>query len=344
MDKVFISYRREDSEGFARSLFQSLVGRFGKDHVFMDVEAIGLGMDFVDAIDSSLADCGALLVLIGKDWVDCTDGQGRRRLEKEDDFVRTELAKAIERNVRVIPILVKGARMPKADELPEELRSLTRRQALELRHERWDHDVDHLATALEQALGLQRIDTPKPAPPPTSEAPSPSAKPKRSKAMRYALIVIAGLAVLGVIIYNSVMNSLDEFVDSTLNVTPTPLPTPSAGPTPAPSTAPAAKPSTKPTRATSITGYWFDVDGARVEIVQTGTTAVSQAVDPATGILIQANWRLNGRNVEFNWFAVSGNRGYGRGVISSDYNSIQYEAVDYVTGMQDTGRLTRAAR
>jgi hypothetical protein len=340
MDIVFISYRREDSEGFACSLFQSLVGRFGKDHVFMDVEAIGLGMDFVDPIDSSLADCGALLVLIGKEWVGCTDEQGRRRLEKEDDLVRTELAKAIERNVRVIPILVKGAQMPKADELPEELRSLTRRQALELRHERWDHDVDHLATALEQALGLQRIDTPKPAPPPISEPPPPSAKPKRSRAMRYVLIMIAGLAVLGVIIYNSVMNSLDEYVESNLSVTPTP----SASPTPAPTPAPTAKPSAKPTRTTSITGYWIDVDGAQVEIVQTSTTAVSQAIDPATGILIQANWGLNGRNFEFNWFAASGNRGYGRGGISSDYNSIQYEAVDYVTGIQDTGQLTRAAR
>lgn len=344
MDKVFISYRREDSEGFARSLFQSLVGRFGKEYVFMDVEAIGLGMDFVDAIDSSLADCGALLVLIGKDWVGCTDAQGRRRLEKEDDFVRTELAKAIERNVRVIPILVKGARMPKADELPEELRSLTRRQALELRHERWDHDVDHLATALEQALGLQRIDTPKPAPPPISEPSPPSAKPKRSKAMRYVLIMIAGLVVLGVIIYNSVMDSLDEYVDSTLNVTSMPLPTPSSNPTPVPTPPPTARPSPRPARTASITGYWIEASGARVEIVQTGTTAVSQAIDPATGVLIQANWRLNGRNFEFNWFAASGNRGYGKGVISPDYNSIQYEAVDYMTGIQDAGHLTRTAR
>jgi hypothetical protein len=332
MDKVFISYRREDSEGFARSLFQSLVGHFGKDYVFMDVEAIGLGMDFMDAIDQSLADCGALLVLIGKDWVTCTDGQGRRRLEKEDDFVRTELAKAIERNVRIIPILVKGAPMPKADQLPEELRSLTRRQALELRHERWDHDVDHLASALEQALGLKRIDKSKPASPPISEPP-PTTKPKRSKARRYALLTIAGLALLGAIA-SSMMTSLDESGEGNSNLTPAPLANP----------VPTVDPSSRPARATTITGYWIDVDGSQVEIVQTGATAVSQAIDPATGILFQANWRLNGRNFDFNWVASSGNRGYGSGVISPDFSSIQYEAVDSTTGMQDTGRLTRAAR
>jgi hypothetical protein len=335
MDKVFISYRREDSEGFARSLFQSLVGRFGKDHVFMDVEAIGLGMDFVDAIDKSLADCGALLVLIGKDWIACTDRQGRRRLDIEDDFVRTELAKAIERNVRIIPILVKGAPMPKADELPEQLRPLTRRQALELRHERWDHDVDHLAAALEQALGLQRIDTPKSATPSISEPPPAEAKPKRSKVMRNVFIVIAGLAVLG-IISNIVMNFPDENVESNLSVTPAPMPTP------APTPEPTIDPSQRPTGSATISGNWIDVDGSRVEIVQTGATAVSQAIDPATGILFQANWHLNGRNFKFNWVASTGNYGYGRGVISPDYSSIQYQAVDSTTGMQDTGRLTRA--
>ena len=158
MDKIFISYRREDSEGFARSLFQSLVAHFGKDHVFMDVEAIGLGMDFVEAIDKSLADCGVLLVLMGKDWAHCSDSDGTRRLEKPDDFVRIEVAKAIKRKVPVIPVLVKGAPMPKPEELPEELRTLTRRQALELRHERWDSDVDHLSLSLEKLLGLKRMD------------------------------------------------------------------------------------------------------------------------------------------------------------------------------------------
>jgi hypothetical protein len=229
--------------------------------------------------------------------------------------------------------------MPKADELPEELRSLARRQALELRHERWDHDVDHLANALEKALGLQRIDTAPPLSPPISEPPSSPVKPKRSKAMRYVLGTLAGLAVLGAII-NSLENSLDESDQANPSIVTAPLHTPTVNPTPAPTVIP----SPSPTGAPTISGYWNDVDGSRVEIVQTGATAVSQAIDPATGILFEANWRLNGRNVEFNWVASSGNYGYGSGVISPDYSSIQYQAVDAMTGMQDTGRLTRAAR
>ena len=175
MKNIFISYRREDTEGFARGLFQSLEGAFGSDHVFMDVEAIGLGVDFVEAIDKSLASCGALLVLIGKDWVNCTDSAGRRRLDDPRDFVRMEVAKALEQDVRVIPVLVKGARMPAPEDLPESLRSVTRRQALELRHERWSQDVAHLASALEQMLGLTRLDRPAPSPP----MPPPSASAQK---------------------------------------------------------------------------------------------------------------------------------------------------------------------
>ena len=97
MNNIFISYRREDSEGFARGLFQSLVGAFGTDHVFMDVEDISLGSDFVKAIDKSLESCGALLVLIGPEWVSCTDSDGRPRLDNAQDFVRMEVAKALEK-------------------------------------------------------------------------------------------------------------------------------------------------------------------------------------------------------------------------------------------------------
>lgn len=345
MDKIFISYRREDSEGFARSLFQSLVKRFGEDHIFMDVEDIALGMDFVEAIDSSLADCGAMLVLIGRDWLNCTDEQGLRRLEKDDDFVRTELARAIERKVRVIPILLKGAQMPKADELPEELRSLARRQAIELRHEGWDHDVDHLSSSLEKAIGLERTDIPKPAPAPpaSSTHPPPSAKPRWSKTFRYIGIMTAIIILLGIFINN--MDKQEEgHIPDTLPATE-PVSTLPPEPTRKPErVVPPPAPTRKPPRVISITGLWFEQDGARVEIVQTGATAVSKAIDPATGILISASWRLNGRNFEFEWIAASGNQGYGWGVISQDYNSIQYEAIDYVSGIKDSGRLVRSSR
>lgn len=158
MDRIFISYRREDSEGFARSLFQSLSEEFGSDTVFMDVEAIELGVDFIDVIDKTLETCGAFLVLIGKEWASCTDASGKKRIENPDDFVRLEVATALKRNVRVIPILVKGAKMPKTEDLPEDLQPITRRQALELRHDQWKYDVEHLINALEKCLDLHHIE------------------------------------------------------------------------------------------------------------------------------------------------------------------------------------------
>ena len=149
---VFISYRREDADGFARSLFQSLTAHFGPDQVFMDVEDIELGLDFVDAIDKSLSACGVLLVLIGRDWLSCVDSRGQRRLDSPDDFVRMEVATALRsKDVRVIPVRVRGAEMPAFEDLPEELRSLTRRNALQLNHDRWNADIDKLLRALERA-------------------------------------------------------------------------------------------------------------------------------------------------------------------------------------------------
>ncbi len=343
MDKIFISYRREDTEGFARSLFQSLVRRFGKDKVFMDVEAIGLGMDFVEAIDQSLADCGALLVLIGKDWVDCKDAAGIRRLEKDDDFVRTEVAKAIERNVRVIPVLVRGAPMPDAGTLPHELRSLTRRQALELRHERWDPDVEQLSSSLETALGLKRLDQGGATPSPDPVPPEPR---KRSKMPMVMMAMAVVILILGTVVYNQFIDNDVVVVAPPMepNTTSEPSPTLPAAvkPVPAPPATPAPAP--KPARVTHITGVWIDDDGARVEIVQTGATAFSQGIDPASGVLIQANWRLSGRQCEFTWSAASGNQGYGKGIISADYKVINYEFIDYTTGIQDTGRLVRTAQ
>ncbi len=345
MDQIFISYRREDSEGFARSLFQSLVHRFGKDKVFMDVEAISLGMDFVEAIDKSLADCGALLVLIGKDWVDCKDTAGVRRLEKDDDFVRTEVARAIERKIRVIPVLVKGAPMPKVEDLPKELQSLTRRQASELRHERWDPDVEHLASNLQMILNLKRLDKDA-----SLLEPAPQDKKKRSKTPVVVGAMLAVIFILGILVYNQFDIQKPVYTTPEKSVTmPEPEKIKPEATKPAPVKSSPVKPAAvtpapKPARVTHISGVWIDDDGSRVEILQTGTTAFSQAIDPSSGVLIQASWVLNGRQCEFTWRAASGNQGYGQGLISTDYKTINYEFVDYTTGIQNTGRLVRAGQ
>jgi hypothetical protein len=150
---VFISYRREDCPGHAGRLFDHLRTRFGGASVFMDVTDIEAGVDFVDVLQRAVGSCDVLLAVIGREWLTCTDRNGRRRLDDPHDFIRLEVGIALTRNVRVIPVLVEGAVVPTASELPSDLEGLTRRQAVELRDARWNADVESLAGVLDRVLG-----------------------------------------------------------------------------------------------------------------------------------------------------------------------------------------------
>lgn len=154
-DRIFISYRREDSSGYAGRLFDRLKATFGRERVFMDIEAIEPGSDFVESIDHEVGSCGLLIAVIGKQWLEASDEQGNRRLDNPNDFMRLEIASGLKRNVRVLPVLVRGAAMPQADDLPEDLAALSRRQALELSDSRWDYDVGRLVDFLEGHLGYR---------------------------------------------------------------------------------------------------------------------------------------------------------------------------------------------
>jgi hypothetical protein len=145
---IFVNYRRNDSEGESGRLFDDLEKNFGTNSVFMDVSGIEPGKDFRKAIDQSVASCTALLAVIGPQWLDVRDDAGHRRLDDANDFVRIELAAALQRQVRVVPVLVRSAKMPRAEELPDDLKELAYRNAVELTHARWKSDVDVLVRAL----------------------------------------------------------------------------------------------------------------------------------------------------------------------------------------------------
>jgi hypothetical protein len=157
MSQIFISYRREDSAGYAGRLRESLERRMGKGAVFRDVDALEPGQDFVETIAIRLRDASACLVLIGREWLDAEDASGRRRLAQQNDYVRLEISTALEQpNMRVIPVLVEGTRMPATEELPETIQGLARRQAVSLRDESWDEDVKRFVTALDRRSWVQR--------------------------------------------------------------------------------------------------------------------------------------------------------------------------------------------
>jgi peptidoglycan hydrolase-like protein with peptidoglycan-binding domain len=157
MPGIFINYRRDDAAGFARSLYEHLDQEFKQGQVFMDVEALREpGMDFAKEIDRSLARCAVMLVLIGKSWLSSKDEAGGRRIDEAEDFVRLEIATALKREVRVIPVLLGGATMPRTDELPEDLQAIGRRQAIAITHDDWAHDVSRLVDALTKIPGIRK--------------------------------------------------------------------------------------------------------------------------------------------------------------------------------------------
>jgi molecular chaperone DnaK (HSP70) len=149
---IFISYRRSDEPGFAGRLYDRLAGRFGVDQIFMDVDSIELGLDFGDELERSLNSCRVLVAVIGRGWLDAKDDDDVRRLDNPADWVRMEIASALGRGIRVIPILVDGARMPRATELPAELAPLARRNAHSMSHSRFGADTLELISTIEQVL------------------------------------------------------------------------------------------------------------------------------------------------------------------------------------------------
>ena len=153
MSKIFINYRRDDTSGYAGRMYDRLAKHFGEDQIFMDIEHIDPGADFVEVINEKIAACRALIVLIGPQWLTISDETGARRLDDPKDFVRLEVATALKRNARVIPVLLKGAAMPRAQELPEPLALLSRRQAIAITDTRFHQDVDGLIDCIEKTVG-----------------------------------------------------------------------------------------------------------------------------------------------------------------------------------------------
>lgn len=261
MQGIFVSYRRQDSQSAAGRLSDHLRDHLTGVPIFRDVETIEPGVDFVEAIERALNNCGVLVAVIGPRWLAATDADGRRRLEHPDDYTRIEIATALKRDgVRVIPVLVEGAQMPASDALPEDLAALARRNAIELTDRRWEFDVSQLVDTLRKVLDLA---PPEPEPVPT---PTPAPVPKGGW-VKWAVIGVLGLGVIGWL--------ADEPV---VDAPPTAFaPTPAEPPLPAALPAPGAAGSAVPV---DLSGVWRDEDGGQFELVQNGTTFVLRGRSP----------------------------------------------------------------
>jgi hypothetical protein len=152
--RIFISYRRSDTAGYAGRLYDTLKNYFGEDRLFFDVDTIKPGVDFEQKIKSELDRSAVVLVLIGEHWLGARDMSGARRLDNPHDYVRLEVGTALSKNMAVIPVLLQGAPVPSGNELPEPLSELSRRNAVRLSDENWSSDLSLLASVLKNTLGV----------------------------------------------------------------------------------------------------------------------------------------------------------------------------------------------
>lgn len=188
---IFISYRRDESRHAAGRLADDLSQAFGAGRIFRDIEGIELGVEFAKALEKALASCSVMLVLIGPQWLNMQHAKrGGRRLDQPDDWIRQEIATALKRDVRVVPVLLEGAALPDAAELPEDLRPLAGRQAMELSDVRWRGDLQRLVEALGKLPGFERN---KSTEPDNKEPPAPASRKKLWWSVGAAVLLVGGL-------------------------------------------------------------------------------------------------------------------------------------------------------
>jgi hypothetical protein len=275
---IFISYRRDDSEGEAGRLYDDLVRAYGDDSVFMDVAGIQPGVDFRKAIDTNVGSCGVLLAIIGPTWATIADSAGNRRLENPDDYVRLEIASALKRNIPVIPVLVHDAHMPALEMLPDDLKDLRYRNSVELTHARWNSDVTLLIGALKSYVTVDtkhqtepvhaNVPVQLPAPNGSEIAPAPKAKSLVPLGIAGAVLVAAIVGVFAFLHFHDASAPSPQAATAPVQApvstpaasTPAPASTPVSTPAPAPASTPAsgpANPQTSPGGAAAMLGKWI---------------------------------------------------------------------------------------
>lgn len=222
---IFVSYRRDDSAGHAGRLSDKLSDHFGKEQIFMDIDNIQPGEDFVQVIENAVGSCEILIAVIGRNWLTGT-GRTTGPLSNPNDFVRLEIATALKRDIRVIPVLVQRATMPNPKDLPDDLAKLSRRNALELTDTGWQRDVDQLINAIEATRDEHAVRRPTPLAAREFEpVPRPLPGNRRLLIVAAALMVVA---VIAVVLFKMRSASRESPAAATAKTTPPPITT-SAG-------------------------------------------------------------------------------------------------------------------
>lgn len=284
---IFVSYRRDDSSGHAGRLADRLVEHFGRNRIFMDIDTIEPGEDFVTVIENAVSSCDILIAVMGQKWL---SAGGTGRFDNPNDFVRLEIATALRRDIRVIPVLVQRASMPKPQDLPEDLGKLTRRNAIELTDSRWQTDVDQLINVMEKVLakrdGTNHSDQDEPVDRESTFSPRKhglgttativTAEAESHAHKRKRLLLIAGASLIVLLAATILIWRLQKVPNSSVTqaapapspVVTKPTPTPELKPSPTPEADTFAEP----------TLWKRDDSGTIVQIVRSGNTLKARVV------------------------------------------------------------------
>lgn len=278
MADIFVSYRRGDSAGHTGRLVDHLERHFGRSAVFQDVQSIEAGRRWDQVISEGVGRCRVLVAVIGREWL-AAGGDGQRRIDHPQDYLRQEIASALERGVPVVPVLVEGASMPGADQLPDDLKPLVQWQAHEMSDSRWEYDAGRLMSMLERATGMG----PKPAP--DVPAPAPAGEGGRGRLAAAAAVVVALVA------------GGAWFLRPGASPTEAPPPgTTQAG------DAPADQAAVAPAR---FDGNWHDEEAATWGIRQQGDQVEINHTAPGSGTAIgYAQGKVSGRTINFDYVVM----------------------------------------
>ena len=337
MSGIFISYRRQDSQGSAGRLADTLKAQFAQSQIFRDIETIEPGVDFVEAIERALASCVVMLAVMGPRWLSATDKLGRRRLDDPNDYTRIEIAAALQRKVRVIPVLVDGAAMPDAEDLPDDLKTLARRQASELSDKRWDFDVRQLVLTLEKIPGIEKRPDARVAGGDTGRTLSPD--PVMARGVKMGWWVGVGAALLAGIAFMvwrgvetleptsvaapsyaisraapapAVASDKDSGSASRISATPAAAEPTRPADVPPPTikrevyagVASTVQPAPAQPKHLDISGTWIDVFGNRYTLTQQGARVdIRMTLAAAPGRSAEGSGTLSGRTIVFNYYA-----------------------------------------
>lgn len=288
---IFISYRVKDTQLATGRLVDTLKQHIHENRIFMDIDKIDPGLDFTQVISKYLNSSEVMLAIIGPDWMAYNAEKGTYRINDNTDWVRKEIATALQRNIRVIPVLLDGGTMPDEDQLPDDLKPLLLRQSYEISNKRWKYDCDQLIEVLRRTMGetesgqdFKQI---------KQNKEQQSDKPGGNKSK--TLWIVAAAALLLIIIFQLTKSSSADEVQK-------PVPSyDTAIPNAAPQADPVVAPVAEAVAAKNIAGKWYDPNGK-------GTFYVTQE---AANLVIKA-------------YGVTGQQtGMGTGFINGDNVTMQ---------------------